>query len=61
MRIVTLNTWKNEGRYAHRLALMAQALGELAPDVVGPLRALHGGGLRAEAWQQLPLEDVGVA
>lgn len=34
MRIVTLNTWKNEGRYAHRLALMAQALGALAPDVV---------------------------
>ncbi len=34
MRIVTLNTWKNDGRYAHRLALMAQALGELAPDVV---------------------------
>ena len=34
MRIVTLNTWKNEGQYERRLALMAKGLGELAPDVV---------------------------
>jgi endonuclease/exonuclease/phosphatase family metal-dependent hydrolase len=34
MRIVTLNTWKNEGRYDHRLALMAEGLAALAPDVV---------------------------
>lgn len=34
MRIVTLNTWKNEGRYARRLALMAEGLTALAPDVV---------------------------
>lgn len=34
MRIVSLNTWKNEGRYRRRLDLMAEGLGELAPDVV---------------------------
>ncbi|MBU2135756.1 MAG: endonuclease/exonuclease/phosphatase family protein [Alphaproteobacteria bacterium] len=34
MRIVTLNTWKNEGQYERRLALMAEGLGALAPDVV---------------------------
>ncbi|MDZ4317608.1 MAG: endonuclease/exonuclease/phosphatase family protein [Phenylobacterium sp.] len=34
MRIVTLNTWKNEGQYERRLALMAEGLGELEPDVV---------------------------
>lgn len=34
MRIVTLNTWKNEGLYERRLALMAEGLGELAPDIV---------------------------
>ncbi len=34
LRIVTFNTWKNEGQYARRLALMAQGLGELAPDIV---------------------------
>ena len=34
MRIVTLNTWKNEGRYDRRLALMAEGLAALAPDVV---------------------------
>ncbi|WP_374569897.1 endonuclease/exonuclease/phosphatase family protein [Phenylobacterium sp.] len=34
MRIVTLNTWKNEGDYARRLALMARGLAALSPDVV---------------------------
>ena len=34
MRIVTLNTWKNEGQYERRLALMAKGLGALAPDIV---------------------------
>jgi len=38
-------------------------LGEGPPvtQQVGTLRALHGAGLGAEAGQQLPLEDVGVA
>ena len=34
MRIVTLNTWKNEGDYARRLGLMARGLQALGPDVV---------------------------
>ena len=34
MRIVTLNTWKNEGDYARRLALMAKGLAELRADVI---------------------------
>lgn len=34
MRIVTLNTWKNEGHYATRLRLMAEGLATLDPDVV---------------------------
>lgn len=34
MRIVTLNTWKNEGPYLRRLDLMARGLAALAPDVV---------------------------
>lgn len=34
MRIVTLNTWKNEGDYARRLPLMRDGLRAMAPDVV---------------------------
>lgn len=34
MRIATLNTWKNEGDYDCRLALMATGLQALAPDVL---------------------------
>lgn len=34
MRIVTLNTWKNEGEYERRLVLMAEGLAALEPDVV---------------------------
>lgn len=34
MRIVTLNTWKNEGLYLRRLQLMGDGLREMAPDVV---------------------------
>lgn len=34
MRIVTLNTWKNEGDYDRRLALMGEGLAGLDPDVV---------------------------
>lgn len=34
MRIITLNTWKNEGPYERRLDLMAEGLAALAPDVV---------------------------
>ncbi|MFN3524306.1 MAG: endonuclease/exonuclease/phosphatase family protein [Phenylobacterium sp.] len=34
MRVVTLNTWKNEGEYDRRLGLMGQGLAMLSPDVV---------------------------
>jgi endonuclease/exonuclease/phosphatase family metal-dependent hydrolase len=34
LTIVTLNTWKNDGNYARRLALMANQLAALAPDLV---------------------------
>lgn len=34
MRIVTLNTWKNEGDYARRLRLMGLGLAALGADVV---------------------------
>jgi endonuclease/exonuclease/phosphatase family metal-dependent hydrolase len=34
LRIVTLNTWKNEGAYPERLALMAGRLADLAADIV---------------------------
>lgn len=34
MRIVTLNTWKNEGDYRRRLCLMRDGLAALSPDVI---------------------------
>jgi endonuclease/exonuclease/phosphatase family metal-dependent hydrolase len=34
MRIVSLNTWKNEGDYPRRLRLMGDGLAALRPDVV---------------------------
>jgi endonuclease/exonuclease/phosphatase family metal-dependent hydrolase len=34
MRIVSLNTWKCDGDYRHRLGLMAEGLATLAPDLL---------------------------
>lgn len=34
MRVLSLNTWKCDGDYTHRLALMAQGLHSQEPDVV---------------------------
>ena len=34
MRVVTLNTWKNEGDYPRRLRLMAEGVAALNPDIV---------------------------
>jgi endonuclease/exonuclease/phosphatase family metal-dependent hydrolase len=34
LRIVTLNTWKNDGDYPARLAAMAAGLRALAPDII---------------------------
>jgi endonuclease/exonuclease/phosphatase family metal-dependent hydrolase len=44
MRIVTLNTWKNEGDYPRRLDLMARGLGALSPDVVCLQECFAGAG-----------------
>lgn len=34
VRLISLNTWKNEGRYADRVAVMAEGLKALVPDVI---------------------------
>jgi endonuclease/exonuclease/phosphatase family metal-dependent hydrolase len=34
MRVLTLNTWKNDGDYGRRLGLMCEGLAALSPDVV---------------------------
>lgn len=44
MRIVTLNAWKNEGAYRHRLALMAEGLASLEADVICLQECFTGGG-----------------
>ena len=49
MRIVTLNTWKNEGEYERRLDLMAVGLGDLRADVVCLQECFVGGGSDTDA------------
>jgi endonuclease/exonuclease/phosphatase family metal-dependent hydrolase len=56
LSIVTLNTWKNDGDYPRRLALMAGQLAALAPDIVvlqevfaAPELGAHTGDALAEA------------
>lgn len=44
MRIVTLNTWKNEGDYPRRLRLICDGLAELEPDVVCLQESFAGAG-----------------
>jgi len=44
LRIVTLNTWKNEGDYSRRLGLMSERLAALAPEVVCLQECFVGGG-----------------
>jgi len=43
VRIVALNTWKNEGDYRRRLRLMRDGLAELAADVICLQEAFVGG------------------
>ena len=50
MRIVTLNTWKNEGDYPRRLALMRDGLAELAPDLVCLQECFANAGHDTAAW-----------
>jgi endonuclease/exonuclease/phosphatase family metal-dependent hydrolase len=44
LRIVTLNTWKNEGDYPRRLFQMAEGLANLRADVVCLQECFAGGG-----------------
>lgn len=44
MRVVTLNTWKNDGDYPARLARIADGLAALDPDVVCLQECFVGGG-----------------
>lgn len=50
MRIVTLNTWKNEGDYARRLPLMRDGLAAMAPDVVCLQECFVADGFDTAAW-----------
>lgn len=49
MRLVTLNTWKNEGDYARRLELMADGLAALSPDIVCLQEAFAAGSMDTAA------------
>ncbi|MDO8802362.1 endonuclease/exonuclease/phosphatase family protein [Phenylobacterium sp.] len=50
MRIVTLNTWKNEGHYLRRLELMGDGLQELAPDIVCLQECFAAEGFDTAGW-----------
>jgi len=50
MRIVTLNTWKNEGDYARRLPLIRDGLAAMAPDVVCLQECFAAEGFDTAAW-----------
>jgi endonuclease/exonuclease/phosphatase family metal-dependent hydrolase len=50
VRIVTLNTWKNEGDYPRRLPLMRDGLKALAPDVACLQECFAAEGFDTAAW-----------
>ncbi len=50
MRIVTLNTWKNEGDYPRRLRLMRDGLAALKPDAVCLQECLAAEGFDTAGW-----------
>ena len=50
MRIVSLNTWKNEGDYSRRLPLMRDGLAAMAPDVVCLQECFVADGFDTAAW-----------
>lgn len=50
MRLATLNTWKNEGRYPRRLALIAAGLAGLDLDVLLLQEAFIGQGWNTASW-----------
>jgi endonuclease/exonuclease/phosphatase family metal-dependent hydrolase len=50
LRIVTLNTWKNDGDYGRRLPLMRDGLAALAPDVICLQECFAAGRADTAAW-----------
>jgi endonuclease/exonuclease/phosphatase family metal-dependent hydrolase len=50
MRVVTLNTWKNEGDYGRRLPLMRDGLAAMAPDIVCLQECFVAEGFDTAAW-----------
>lgn len=50
MRIVTLNTWKNEGDYPRRLRLMRDGLAALEPDAVCLQECFAAEGFDTAGW-----------
>ncbi len=50
MRIVTLNTWKNEGDYLRRLQLMGDGLRDMAPDIVCLQECFAAEGFDTAGW-----------
>ena len=58
MRLATLNTWKNEGRYPRRLELIAAGLAGLDLDVLLLQEAFVGQGWNTASWlgQRLGLQ-----
>ena len=50
MRIVTLNTWKNDGHYRRRLQLMGDGLRGMAPDVVCLQECFTAEGFDTAGW-----------
>jgi endonuclease/exonuclease/phosphatase family metal-dependent hydrolase len=50
VRIVTLNTWKNEGEYARRLPLMRDGLAAMTPDVICLQECFSAEGFDTATW-----------
>jgi endonuclease/exonuclease/phosphatase family metal-dependent hydrolase len=55
VRIVTLNTWKNDGDYTRRLPLMRDGLKAMAPDVVCLQECFAAEGFDTAAWLAVEL------
>jgi endonuclease/exonuclease/phosphatase family metal-dependent hydrolase len=56
VRIVTLNTWKNEGEYARRLPLMLGGLAAMTPDVICLQECFAAEGFDTAAWLAAELD-----
>lgn len=61
MRVVTLNTWKNEGDYPRRLRLMRDGLAALEPDAVCLQECFAAKGFDTAGWLAAELDLVAYA